>query len=41
MFYGLVINSPEAIEGDYEAVPASFGLQLQVALRRAWLVYGG
>jgi len=41
MFYGLVINAPESIAGDYEAVPAKFGPQITVALRRSWLVYAG
>jgi len=41
MFYGLVINSPEEIAGDYEALPAVFGPQITVALRRAWMIYCG
>ena len=41
MFYGLVINSPESIAGDYEAIPAKFGPQITVALRRSWVVYAG
>jgi len=41
MFYGLVVNSPEVVKGDYEVVQAEFGLSLLVGLRRGWLMYCG
>lgn len=41
MFYGMVVNAPEAIVGDYEVIPAEFGVELMVGLRRGWLMYCG
>lgn len=41
VFYGMVVNGPDVIAGDYEVIPADFGLMLNEGLRRGWLSYAG